>query len=337
MNTLVNLLKNNSVLNKNKWTLVAISIVFFIGLYWYYKKSKENFVITVGIAMDQQVDFKSDDGKIDLDDGPSKNLIQSKILYNNIDLLDVNSEVVDQVEWGRLMTYINNLHDSNVKQAEDLRNVTVDGVSGGDQFTISDIESVEFNLYTSGACELSSDYKQQYNDIINEKQYGKFNVTKPLPKTEYNGKNFLHFINFNNIECELLNQTTNKAGWDDGNGAIITDDVKRKCTRAGVGWFKKETLGPKPDNPEETKNKLPLLEFKIKGKYYDKNVGDTDFTVTYYFKEYEQQLGLTSGSTTDLKANMLAWMERIDYIIGAKDKIGELDVLEIFIEYKFSE
>ena len=330
MNTLVNLLKNNSVLNKNKWTLVAISIVFFVGLYWYYKKSKENFGITVGIAMDQQVDFKSDDGKIDLDDGPSKNLIQSKILYNNIDLLDVNSEVVDQVEWGRLMTYINNLHNSNVKQAEDLRNVTVD------QFTISDIESVEFNLYTSGACELSADYKKQYEAIINDNQYGNFNVTnKVYTATDYNSKNFLHFIKFNVIECELLNQTTNEAGYDDGKGAIITDDVKRKCTRAGVGYFEKKTLRPAED-PEETKNKLPLLEFKIKGKYYDAvNETQKDFTVTYYFNEYETQLGLTSGSTTDLKANMLDWMKRIDYIIGANEKVDEPNILDIFTNHKF--
>lgn len=340
MNTLVNLLKNNSVFNKNKWTLVAISIVFFIGLYWYYKKSKENFGIEVGPgAMDQLNDFKSDDGNIDLDNGLSKNMIQSKILYNKINSLNVNNEVdVDDITvWNNDFAFIDSVHNSIVEDAEKLRSEVVDGVPGGGQFNISDIVSVEFNLYTSGACELSADYKKQYEAIINANQYGKFNVTNTLLTEEnYKSKNFLHFINFNVIECELFNTNTNKAGWDDGNGAVITDDVKRTCTRAGVGWFEKDTLGPKPDNLDETKNKLPLLEFKIKGKYYNKSTGtEKVFTVTYYFNEYETQLSLTSGSTTDLKANMLAWMERIEFIIGAKDTIGELDVLDIFIEYKF--
>jgi len=323
MNTLVNLLKKNSVFNKNKWTLVAISIVFFVGLYWYYKKSKENFRIkVVPGGMDQPIVFKSDDGNIDLDNGLSKNLIQSKILYNKINSLNANGVLKND------MDFITFTHDSMVEDAVNAR-ITQDVT---EQFSISDIESVEFNLYTSGACELSADYKKQYEDIINDYKYGKFNVTNATvyEAKDYKSKNFLHFINFNVIECELLNINTNEAGWEDGNGAVITNDVKRKCTLAGVGYFEKK------DPEEETINKLPLLEFKIKGKYYDAiNVIQIDFTVTYYFNEYEAQLGLTSGTTTDLKDNMYKWMERIDYIIGAKDQIGYLDVLELFIEHKF--
>jgi len=336
MNTLVNLLKYNSVFNKNKWTLVAISIVFFIGLYWYYKKSKENFKIEVGIPMDQLI-FKSDDGNINLDNVLSKNLIQSKILYNkiNINSLNENNEVVDTTVWENDIAFIESEYYAKVADADKART----NQEATELFSISDIESVEFNLYTSGACELSADYKKQYEAIINAKQYGKFDVTNTLLNEEnYKSKNYLHFINFNVIKCELLNLKTNKVGYDDGNGDIITDDVKRKCTRAGVGWFEKDTLGPNPDNLDETKNKLPLLEFKIKGKYYDKSTGIVkDFTVTYYFNEYETQLDLTSGSTTDLNANMLAWMERIEFIIGAKDIIEEdyEDVLKTFIRLKF--
>ena len=100
--------------------------------------------------------------------------------------------------------------------------------------------------------------------------------------------------------------------------------------------FEKQTLRPTEDADEETINKLPLLEFKIKGKYYVKSaVSDKDFTVTYYFNEYETQLGLTSGSTTDLKANMLDWMKRIDYIIGANEKVDEPNILDKFTNHKF--
>ena len=336
MNTLVNLLKKNSVFNKNKWTLVAISIVFFIGLYWYYKKSKENFGIeVVSEEMDQPVVFKSDDRNIDLDNGLSKNMIQSKILYNKINSLNVN-EVLNNEELKKNMDIITGIHDTMVANADNAR--TNQDVP--EQFSTSNIESVEFNLYTSGACELSADYKKQYEAIIDEKQYGKFNETNVTvyDANEYKSKKFLHFINFNVIECELVNLTTNLAGWDEGipNGAVITDAVKRKCTLAGVGYFEKQILRPTEDPEEEPINELPLLEFKIKGKYYDVTNGiEIDFTVTYYFNKYEEQLGLTSGSTTDLKANMLAWMKHIEYIIGAKDEKTNLDVLEVFAEKKF--
>jgi hypothetical protein len=38
-----NVLPKKSVLKKNKWVLVILALVILVGLYWYSKKSQENY------------------------------------------------------------------------------------------------------------------------------------------------------------------------------------------------------------------------------------------------------------------------------------------------------
>ena len=43
-----NVLPKKSVIKKNKWVLVILALVILIGLYWYSKKSQENYYNSKG-------------------------------------------------------------------------------------------------------------------------------------------------------------------------------------------------------------------------------------------------------------------------------------------------
>ena len=75
-NMLKNIFPKKSVLNKNKWLLLAIVVVVCVGLYWYSKKNKENFV-----RYDAGYTYLTPDNNVEL----------NRALYDeNVEVMDIS-------------------------------------------------------------------------------------------------------------------------------------------------------------------------------------------------------------------------------------------------------
>lgn len=322
MNTLVNLLKKNSGFNKTKWTLVAISIVFFVGVYWYYKKSKENF----GIILDgtnRRNGLYTDSGNLLLTDNDNtKNILKLLIIKNFTERLqsdDIRKDKFNQMFINDNTGETDNLGDEVFGTLQYLQNTNLMSES-----TIESLDNVEVNLYIGGyedaeksgagepdvaggsgrGCLLSSDYKKAFE----------FVKQSVLDDTTSGGDSIIYMFNYKTVTCEKYNQQKGISDWMD-----VTDPVKQLCTNAGVGFYKLEETDPTQydEGKGKTRHDLPLIEFKLSGKIRLDADTVQDFTVTSLYKDYQTYSGvgvdIGSGITlTELQDNIKDWLYNIN-------------------------
>jgi len=315
MNTLVNLLKKNSVFNKNKWTLVAISIVFFVGVYWYYKKSKENF----GLILDETKEgngLYTDSGDILLTDSEiSKGILEILIIKNYTERLqsdDIRKDKFNQM-------FINDntgvTDESGREVVGTLKYLQKTNLNNMPESTIDSLDNVEVNLYiggyedagesdgaggSGGGCLLSSDYKKAF-------EYVKQSVQDDTTSV---GDSIIHMFNYKTVTCEKYNQQTGISEWMD-----VTDPVKQLCTNAGVGFYKLNETEPVQFEEGKTRHDLPLIEFKLSGKISDGPDSVKDFTTTSLYKDYQTHTSVDIGSgitLTELQNNIKDWLNEIN-------------------------
>lgn len=331
MNTLVNLLKYNSGFNKKKWTLVSISIVFFIGVYWYYKKSKENF----GIILDGTNTGKglyTDSGNFLLTDNDNaKGILEILIIKNFVERLN-SDDMLDIFN----KTFINdntgesdNLGDEVIGTLQYLQTTNIKS-----EPTIESLDNVEVNLYIGGyedaeksgsgantvvvggsgrGCLLSSDYKKAFDYVKKSVQDG----------DTFERNSIIFMFNYKTITCEKYNQQKGISDWMD-----VTDPVKQLCTNAGVGFYNLKETDPAQYDKGKTRYDLPLIEFKLSGKIRDPSADTVqDFTVTSVYKDYQTYTGVDIGSgitLTELQDNIKDWLNEINAQMLTDSKLPKL-------------
>lgn len=289
--------------------MVAISIVFFVGLYWYYKKSKENF----GIILDGGTDtikglYTDSDNLLLTDNDNAKGILEILIIQNfterfgSKDIVNIfNKTFIDDL--GGNVGTLKDLQDTNLK-------------STGSETNILSLDNVEVNLYIGGydaknsgagsGCLLSSDYKKAFDTMKTTLESNVFSE----------GNGMIGMFNYKTVTCEKYNKTSGFSEWMD-----VSDTNKQLCTNAGVGFYNLKKTDPFQFSSEKTRHELPLIEFKLSGKRKNK-VEDTvqDFTVTNVYKDYQTSSGedIASGITLtelQLQQNIIDWLTDISNVM----------------------
>ena len=104
-NKLKKLLPKKSVLNKNKWLILAIVLCVCVGLYWYSKKNKENFEkYAAGYT------YLTTDNNVEL----------NRALYNNVQVMEISELKNPNADADDLITYL-----------RDIRKIYVNGLKAG--------------------------------------------------------------------------------------------------------------------------------------------------------------------------------------------------------------
>jgi len=99
-NMLKNIFPKKSVLNKNKWLLLAIVVLVCVGLYWYSRKNRENFE-------------KYEDGYVNLNN--TNNVELNRTLYTDKNVEVKNFSYLKNEHAGDLNIYTRTIKDVYVK------------------------------------------------------------------------------------------------------------------------------------------------------------------------------------------------------------------------------
>jgi len=189
-NKLKKLLPKKSVLNKNKWLILAIVLCVCVGLYWYSKKNKENFE-----KYNAGYTYLTTDNNVEL----------NRALYNNVeDISELkNSNADDLIKYSRDIRkiYLNGLKAKctlNQRYIEGMTgeagDVTKDAINKKDFYNFflgEKIDDVATNAHVLGDEKMfkeDSDECIGYNNVFKEK-VGTSGKKYNDAKSELDGKN----------------------------------------------------------------------------------------------------------------------------------------------------